>query len=103
MDVISVILKPETDPCTIEAAEALAYRALAFIAGDQAYLSDFLSRSGVSPDRLAELLENREFLVGVLDHLLGDEPLLLSFCGNAGVDPTEVLPARKALSPFWQM
>lgn len=95
--------KTETDETAVETAEALAYRALAFIAADQAYLSDFLSRSGVSPERLPELLESRDFLAGVLDHVLGDESLLLAFCGNAGIDPSEILPARKALSPYWQM
>jgi len=94
---------PEKDAFAIEAAEALAYRALAFIAADKSYLSDFLSRSGISPDQLPELLESRDFLVGILDHLLSDESLLLAFCGNAGIDPSEVLPARKALAPFWQM
>lgn len=98
-----MMIKTETDSFVIEAAEALAYRALAFIAADQSYLSDFLSRSGVSPDQLPELLECRDFLVGILDHLLSDESLLLAFCGNSGIDPSEVLPARKALAPFWQM
>jgi hypothetical protein len=97
------MMKPETDICVIEDAESLAYRAIAFIAADQAYLSDFLTRTGVAQERLPELLESRDFLVAVLDHLLGDESLLLAFCGNAGIDPSEVLPARKALSPFWQM
>jgi len=95
--------KPETDAFVIEAAEALAYRALAFIAADQSYLSDFLSRSGVTTDQLPQLLESRDFLVGILDHLLGDESVLLAFCGNASIDPSEILRARKALGPFWQM
>ncbi len=93
----------KTDPKASEAAEALAYRGLAFIAADQAYLSDFLSRSGIEQEALPELLESRDFLVGILDHLLGDESLLLAFCGNAGIDPSEVLPARRTLAPFWPM
>ncbi len=97
------MMKPEIDNCVIEDAEALAYRAIAFIAADKAYLSDFLSRTGVVQERLPELLESHDFLAAVLDHLLGDESLLLAFCGNAGFDPSEILPARKALAPFWHM
>lgn len=93
-------MKPttETRGYDIDAAEALAFRAVAFIAADQAYLAEFLSQSGVSPDALAELIESRAFLTGVLDHLMADESLLLAFCGNAGLDPSDVMPARNALS-----
>jgi len=84
---------------SIDAAEALAFRAVAFLAADQAYMADFLSRSGISADTLADLVEDRDFLTGVLDHLLADESLLLAFCGNTGIDPADVLPARHALSP----
>jgi hypothetical protein len=79
-------------------AEAMAFRAVAFIASDESYLADFLSRSGLGPQDLAELIEDRAFLTGVLDHLLADEPLLLAFCGNASIDPSDVQPARNALS-----
>jgi len=98
-------MMPDNDPdeSTLSDAESIAYRAIAFIAADQTYLSDFLSRSGVTPERLPTLLESRDFLAGVLDHLLDDESLLMAFCGNAGLDPSDILPARKALAPFWQM
>ncbi len=83
----------------LDAAEALAFRAVAFIASDDGYLADFLSRSGLSPQALAEFIEDRAFLTGVLDHLLADESLLLAFCGNAGIDPADIQPARNALFP----
>ncbi|RIA47768.1 DUF3572 domain-containing protein [Dichotomicrobium thermohalophilum] len=89
----------DTHRLDLDAAEALAFRAVAFIASDDAYLADFLSRSGLSPQSLAESIEDRAFLTGVLDHLLADESLLLAFCGNAGIDPADILPARNALSP----
>lgn len=82
----------------LDAAEALAFRAVAFIASDGAYLADFLSRSGLAPNALSGLIEDRSFLAGVLDHLLADESLLLAFCGNAGIDPADIQPARNALS-----
>jgi hypothetical protein len=94
-------MKRASDPhrLDLDAAEALAFRAVAFIASDDGYLADFLSRSGLSPQALAECIEDRAFLTGVLDHMLADESLLLAFCGNAGIDPADIQPARDALSP----
>jgi len=83
---------------SIDEAEAVALRAVGFLASDQSYMADFLSRSGVSPDALADLVEDQEFLTGVLDHLLSDESLLLAFCGNTGIDPSDILPARDAMT-----
>lgn len=91
-------LKSYDEKPELEAAEALAFRAIAFIAADEAYLTDFLNRSGVSPHTLADYLEDRDFLTGVLDHLLSDESLLLAFCGNAGIDPTDISRAHQTLT-----
>jgi tetraacyldisaccharide-1-P 4'-kinase len=38
-------------------------------------------------------------LVGVIDYYLGDEPLLLAFAAHAGIQPTDVAAARRALAP----
>ncbi len=93
-------MKPlsQSENARIELAEAIALQAVAFLAGDDAYLTDFLSRTGISRDTLADSVESRDFLSGVLDHFLADESLLLAFCGNADIDPSEVWPARLALS-----
>jgi len=83
---------------SLDEAEAVALRAVGFLASDQSYMADFLSRSGISADALADLIENHDFLTGVLDHLLADESLLLAFCGNSGIDPSDILTARNALT-----
>ncbi len=90
--------QPDNHCLDLDAAEALAFRAVAFIASEEAYLADFLSRSGLSPQALSDLVEDRSFLTGVLDYLLADESVLLAFCGNAGIDPADIQPARNALS-----
>jgi len=81
----------------IDAAEAVAFRAVAFVVSNDEYLADFARRSGVCPSLFPDMIENREFLVGILDHLLADESLLLAFCGNADIDPSDILPVRDAL------
>jgi hypothetical protein len=37
------------------------------------------------------------FLAGILDHMAGDEPLLLSFTAETGIAPKDVIAACAAL------
>jgi hypothetical protein len=39
-----------------------------------------------------------DFLVGVLDHVMADETLLMAFADHGGIDPTDVARARDALT-----
>ncbi len=80
-----------------EAAELLAIQALAFIAEDPDRLGAFLAASGIGPDAIRAAAREPGFLAGVLDHMLGDESLLLAFAGSAGLDPASIARARRAL------
>jgi hypothetical protein len=73
-----------------EAAEALALAALTFLTADPARLDRFVSLHGLSLVNLRETGAAPGFLAGVLDHLAGDETLLLAFAANHGLDPAEV-------------
>jgi hypothetical protein len=79
-------------------AEALAITALGFLAGDPERLSRFLALSGLGPGNLREAAAEPSFLLAVLDHLAGDERLLVAFAGEQGVDPSAVSAAREALA-----
>ncbi len=78
-------------------AEDLAIAALAFIAQEPERLGRFLALSGLDPANLREAAGEPEFLAGVLDHLSGDEVLLLAFAADAGIDPAEIETARHLL------
>jgi Protein of unknown function (DUF3572) len=84
-------------PATREAAEMLAVQALSFIAEDHERMGGFLAATGLEPGqiRLAALEEG--FFAGVLEHMLGDESLLVAFADSAGIDPAEIARARAAL------
>jgi hypothetical protein len=82
---------------TKEAAETLAVQALAFIAEDTERMSGFLNATGVAPDQIRSAARESGFLAGVLDHMLGDESLLIAFADSAALDPSEVARARSAL------
>src|SRR5436305_3934395 len=81
-----------------DAAAALAVDALGFIAGDAEQLGRFLALSGIGPDSLRAAAREPNFLLGVLDHVTGDEALLVAFAGHGGIDPAEVARARDVLA-----
>jgi Protein of unknown function (DUF3572) len=82
---------------TRDAAETLAIQALAFIAEDPESLSRFLAASGLSVEQIRAAARQPDFLAGVLDHMLGDEKLLLAFAQSADLDPAIVARAANAL------
>jgi hypothetical protein len=79
-------------------AEDLAASALGFLAADGERINRFLSLSGIDPSGIRAAASAPGFLIGVLDHLLGDEALLLEFAQNAGCRPEGVAAARAALA-----
>jgi hypothetical protein len=94
----SSFLRPKPGSLDRDQAEALAIQGLTFLAGDAARLSRFLGLTGLEPGRLREEARSPRFLAAVLDHFLGDESLLLVFCGEHGVDPALVEPARRLMA-----
>jgi hypothetical protein len=79
---------------SFEEAEIIALKALAFMANDAERLGRFLALSGVSPGDISATAADRHFLAGVLNHLLQDESLLLTFAADEDLDPR--LPALAA-------
>lgn len=82
-----------------EAAEALAVRALGFIASDPALLPRFLSITGIEAKDVRAAAAQPGFLAGVLQFILAHEPTLMQFAEATGIDPAEVGRACRAL-PF---
>lgn len=81
-----------------ELAETLALRALAFLAGEPERLGRFLALTGIGPDRLRAAAGTPETLAAVLDYLLADESLLLTFTSGADVKPYSVGHALAVLT-----
>ena len=80
-----------------ESAEALALKALAFLTADGDRLDQLLLASGIEPSDLKERSSDPHMLAGVLDHLLGNESLLLDFAAAMNVAPQEIVRARQKL------
>lgn len=81
----------------IEAAEAIALQALGFLAADGERIERFLAITGLLPATLRKRAAEPDFLGGVMDYLLADQSLLLSFAESAGMDPDRIVAARRQL------
>lgn len=86
-----------------EAAETLAIQALGFLAEDPERLGVFLAATGISPQAIRGAARQPGFLAGVLEHMLGNESLLLEFAASAGIDdPGLVSRAQQVLGGRWE-
>jgi hypothetical protein len=79
------------------AAEQLAIAALGFIAADPERLGRFLAMTGIGPESIRDAAREPRFLAGVLEHVAGDEALLLAFAAENEVDPEHAMLARDVL------
>ena len=80
------------------AAEALAVAAFGFIAGEPERLGRFLAMTGIGPDSIRAAAREPQFLLGVLDHLVAHEPLLLAFAAENSISPNAVINARDTIA-----
>ena len=80
------------------AAESLAVAALSFLAAEPERLARFLAVTGLAPQSIREAAGEPHFLAGVLDHIAGDERLLLAFASESELDPNDVIRAHDMLS-----
>jgi hypothetical protein len=94
-------MKPRGAPSR-EGAEELAIQALAFIGSDLERLDRFLSITGLSAGQIRAAANEPHFLAGVLDHMLGDESLLIAFAESAAIDPADIARARASLGGQWE-
>lgn len=82
---------------TTEQAETIALQALAFLAQEENLLAQFLTTTGLSPEDLKDHFREPELLAGVLDAILADDAVLMTFCNTASLSPETLVRARRAL------
>ena len=86
-----------------QVAETVAIQALSFLAADHTRLARFLAETGLGPETLRGAAQSPEFLVSVLDFVLGNENLLKEFVEAHELKPSTVGAAREALGgPSWE-
>ncbi len=81
-----------------DTAQEIAIGALAFISNDPEQLGRFLSLAGIGPQEIREAAAEPGFLAGVLEFLMQDEQLLLTYTESAGIRPTMIAAAHLKLA-----
>ncbi len=74
--------------------ENLVLQLLMFLGGRPEDLERFFALSGVVPADLRTRVNDPGFQDGLFDYVLANEPLLLAFCEESGLEPASV--ARQA-------
>ena len=85
---------------TPEASEEIAIKALTFLSNDAELMGRFLSLSGLDPAQLRAVIGEPSFLAGLLDFMMTDDALLLSFVSNHALSPEDVIKAKQVLDPM---
>ena len=80
-------------------AERLAAAVFDFVAADPVRLMRFMETSGLSPEGLRAAAAGPDLLVGVLDHVVADEDLLLACARALAVPPERIAAAWRRLGP----
>ena len=83
---------------SLENANEVALDAIAFLLADEDRLLQFLSFTGADPGQLRERLNDKEFHASILDYLLQNELLLISFASEIQVTPETISRARIAIA-----
>jgi hypothetical protein len=85
-----------------ESAEMLAIQALGFFAEEPDRLARFLAATGLTVEHIRAAARDPDFLAGVLEHMLGDESLLIAFADSVAIDPASVARAQQMLGGRWE-
>ena len=80
------------------AAEEIAVQTLTLLARDPERLARFLALTGLGPDTIRSAAGSPGFLRAVLDHVAGNEELLVSVAGEMGTPPETIAAARRVLA-----
>jgi len=82
---------------SIDDAQTVALKAIAFIAADEDLLPRFVALTGSGLDEIKSRIGDPAFLGGVLDFILNDEPTLLAFVAAEELAPETPMAARLRL------
>ncbi len=78
-------------------AEDLAAQILVAVAEDPAVLQRFMADTGFGPDDIRRSAGSSDFLAGVLEYVLADEPMLLAITSDRQLKPELLMQALTQL------
>lgn len=91
-------MSPRSPIPNLAESQAIAVKALMFLANDLDELGRFLAATGLGPENLRQAARDPDFLCAVMDHMAQDERLLIAFANDAGLTPEHVGHAALVLA-----
>ena len=82
-----------------EAAQTVALDVFQRLAADPERLGRFLALSGLDPRSIRQAAAEPGFLPAILEHVAGDEALLVAMANELGLPPERLAEARHRLAP----
>jgi hypothetical protein len=89
------VFSPKKRQIGPEQAQGLAVQALQFLAQDEDRLNAFLTNTGLGIENLREAAGSPQFFGALLDHIIGDDALVLGLAAEANVAPENVVAAAE--------
>jgi hypothetical protein len=80
-----------------EQAQTIALNILTFLVSEPERAEAFLRATGMEPNEIRERASDRQFLAGIVDYILSDEQLLISFANDQEIKPDAIWTVRRAL------
>jgi hypothetical protein len=90
-------MRSKRQPIDRETAETIAVQGLAFLAEEPTRIQRFFLATGLDPSEIRARAGTPELLSAVLEHLAGDESLLLVFAASREIAPASLGLALRAL------
>lgn len=81
----------------IKTSQMIAIKGLQYLAGDEEQLGRFLALTGCDPSDLRDNAGSSDFLAGILEFFMGNEPTLLAFCSQYSINPEDISIAQHVL------
>lgn len=82
----------------LEDASTVALQVLTFLASSPDRIGRFLALTGTDPQALRSKLGSAEFQAAILDHLMADESLLLTYSAEYRTDPEMISACHRVLT-----
>ena len=80
-----------------ETAEILALKAVTFVISNEDMSDRFMALSGMDESAIKTAINDRLFLINILEFLVNYEPDLISFANNEDIEPELVTKAWRVL------
>lgn len=87
-------MKGKREEYEFQSTQLIAVKSLAYLSEFDEHLNHFHSETGFDQKDISCLIDNPDFLGGVLDFIMQNESLLLAFSASEEIEPRQIQEAQ---------